>query len=133
MARFPVITMADGTAQPPRSLRAVVNSGEKSCENAFSTALNGDDPSLAAQHTWTFVRAGRQLEGAQVIKGWDPSAEWAAHLATVCHIPAVCATPEACAEDVDAVIVVDDGTGDQEAGEPPLMLLLPPLPSPRYL
>lgn len=79
---------------------------------AFATALNGDDPALAAQHAWTFVRAGRQLAGARVAKVWDPDAEWAAHLAAVCHIPVVCPTPAACAEDVDAVIVVDDGSGE---------------------
>jgi len=79
---------------------------------AFATAFNGYDAAKAAQHTWTFVRAGRTLPGARVDKIWDPQREWAARLADTCDIAEVCERSEQCAEGVDAAIVVDDGSGE---------------------
>lgn len=80
---------------------------------AFSTAFNGYDADKAAQYQWTFAAASRPLPGAQVVKVWDPDEEWAKRLADVCHIPEVVGKPEECADDVDAVVIVDDGSGAQ--------------------
>ena len=78
---------------------------------AFATAFNGYDPGKAERYQWTFVRASRTLPGARVVKVWDPHREWAERLADACGIPEVSDTPEACADGVDAVVVVDDGSG----------------------
>ena len=78
---------------------------------AFATAFNGYDPAKAERYQWTFVRASRTLPGARVVKVWDPHREWAERLADVCSIAEVADTPEACADGVDAVVVVDDGSG----------------------
>jgi predicted dehydrogenase len=78
---------------------------------AFATAFNGYDPSLCRQYQWTFAPAGRQLDSGRVVKVWDPIREWAERLAEVCAIPLVVDSPEECCEDVDAVIIVDDGSG----------------------
>jgi predicted dehydrogenase len=78
---------------------------------AFASAFNGYDAAKKDQYQWTFAAARRQLDGAQVVKIWDPEREWAERLADVCSIPEVCDSPEQCAEGVDAAIVVDDGSG----------------------
>ncbi len=80
---------------------------------AFATTYNGYDEEKSKQYEWTFAAASRQLEGARVVKVWDPDMEWAKRLADVCDIPEVCAKPEECAEGVDAAIIVDDGSGEQ--------------------
>ena len=80
---------------------------------AFATTFNGFDEAKAKQFTGTFVRAKRRLEGAQVVRVWDPHKESAARLADVCSIPKVCDSPDECAEGVDAVIIIDDGSGEQ--------------------
>ena len=80
---------------------------------AFATAYNGYDDEKARQYEWTFVRASRRLEGATVVKVWDPHKEWAERLADVCNIPEVCDTSDECAEGVDAVVIVDDGSCKQ--------------------
>lgn len=77
---------------------------------AFSTAFNGYDDEVAKQHEWTFVRSAARIDGCRVVKVWDPRREWAERLAKACHIEEVVDSPEAASEDVDAVIVVDDGT-----------------------
>ena len=93
---------------------------------AFATALNGCDRPEAEKYKWCFVRAGRRLEGAQVVKVWDPDIEWARRLAQVCHIAEVCEHPDACSEGVDAAIVVDDGSGEHgQYGITPLRRGLP--------
>ncbi len=79
---------------------------------AFATTFNGYDAAKAAGYEWTFAAAGRTIEGARVVKVWDPHKEWAERLAEVCSIPQVCDSPQECTEDVDAVIVVDDGSGE---------------------
>ncbi len=79
---------------------------------AFSTVFNSYDPDKASQYEWTFAAASRTIEGAQVVKVWDPQIEWAERLADVCNIPEVCHQPEECTEDVDAVIIPDDGSGE---------------------
>ncbi|MSS72047.1 MAG: Gfo/Idh/MocA family oxidoreductase [Candidatus Latescibacteria bacterium] len=56
--------------------------------------------------------ARRRIEGARVIKVWDPDPIWAERLAETCDIPEVCETPEACSEGVDGVVIVDDGSGE---------------------
>ena len=79
---------------------------------AFASTFNGYDAEKKARHEWTFAASGRRVEGAQVVKVWDPKREWAEKLADVCSIAEVCDDPAACAEGVDAVVVVDDGTGE---------------------
>lgn len=80
---------------------------------AFSGTYNGFDEAKATQWEWTFARAEKRIQGAQVVKIWDPHKEWAERLAEACYIPEVCDTPEDCADDVDGVIIVDDGSGEQ--------------------
>lgn len=80
---------------------------------AFATAFNGYDEEAAKLCTGTFVRSGRRLPDARVVKVWDPDRAAAERLATACGIDEVVDSPEAAAEDVDAFIVVDDGTRHQ--------------------
>ncbi len=80
---------------------------------AFSTTFNGFDPVKAKQWQWTFASGEKRIEEAKIVKIWDPHKEWAERLAEVCYIPEVCDTPEDCADDVDGVIIVDDGSGKQ--------------------
>jgi len=88
---------------------------------AFSSTFNGFDAVKAKQWEWTFASGEKRIEGAQIVKVWDPHKEWAERLAEVCYISKVCDTPEDCADDVDGVIIVDDGSGRQsEYAEYPL-------------
>jgi predicted dehydrogenase len=80
---------------------------------AFATTFNGWDEEKAKQHQWIFVRSQRRLEGARVTRVWDPHKDWAQRLADACDIPKVCDSADECSEDVDAVILIDDGTGEQ--------------------
>jgi len=80
---------------------------------AFSTAFNGFNDNVAKQYEWTFVRSAARIDGCQVVKVWDPHREWAERLAAACNIDEVVDSPEAAVENVDAVIVVDDGTRHQ--------------------
>jgi predicted dehydrogenase len=88
---------------------------------AFASTYNGFDAVKVKQWNWTFATAEKRIQGAQIVKIWDPHREWAERLAEACYIPQVCETPEACADDVDGVIIVDDGSGKQsEYAEYPL-------------
>lgn len=88
---------------------------------AFSSTYNGFDATKAKQWDWTFASGEKRIQGARIVKVWDPHREWAERLAETCYIPEVCDTPEDCAEDVDGVIIVDDGSGKQsEYAEYPL-------------
>lgn len=80
---------------------------------AFSSTYNGFDESKAKQWDWTFASGEKRIKGARIVKIWDPHREWAERLAEACYIPEVCETPEDCADDVDGVIIVDDGSGEQ--------------------
>ena len=80
---------------------------------AFASTYNGYDEQKSKQWDWTFAASGRRLEGARIVKVWDPDKEWAERLADACFIPEVCDTPEDCSKDVDGVIIVDDGSGNQ--------------------
>jgi predicted dehydrogenase len=81
---------------------------------AFASTFNGfDDAKVKALWPGTFVRAQRRLEGARVVRVWDPQREWAQKLADICGIERACATPEEACEGVDAVLLVDDGSGEQ--------------------
>jgi predicted dehydrogenase len=80
---------------------------------AFATTCNGFDAAKRKQFEGTFVAAKRRIEGVQVVRVWDPLKTSAEKLAAVCGIPTVCDTADECAEDVDAVLIVDDGSGEQ--------------------
>ncbi|MCC7494718.1 MAG: Gfo/Idh/MocA family oxidoreductase [Fimbriimonadaceae bacterium] len=80
---------------------------------AFASAFNGYDDEYRKQFQWTFAASTERLPDCQVVKIQDPHREWAERLATACHIPQVVDTYEEAAEDVDAVIVVDDGSRKQ--------------------
>ncbi|MBD3184653.1 hypothetical protein GF312_20400 [Candidatus Poribacteria bacterium] len=80
---------------------------------AFSSTYNGYDETKSKQWDWTFASGEKRIDGAKIVKVWDPHREWAERLAQTCYIPEVCNTPEACADDVDGVIIVDDGSGKQ--------------------
>lgn len=80
---------------------------------AFSTTFNGWDDEKAKQLKGTFVKSGRKLDGARVVKMWDPDKAAARALADVVGIETVTDTPEQCCDGVDAVLIVDDGSGSQ--------------------
>jgi len=80
---------------------------------AFATSCNGFDEAKRKQIEGTFVAAKKRIEDVQVVCIWDPMKEAAQRLADVCGIGRVCDTPEQCAEGVDAVAIVDDGSGEQ--------------------
>jgi predicted dehydrogenase len=80
---------------------------------AFATACNGFDAEKRKAFEGTFVAAKKRVAGASVVKIWDPVRESAQRLADVCGIPQVCASVEECTEGVDAVAIVDDGSGAQ--------------------
>jgi predicted dehydrogenase len=80
---------------------------------AFASTFNGYDEAKKSQYEWTFAAAKKPIEDARVVKVWDPHKEWAERLADVCSIPEVCDAPEECSEGVDAVIIIDDGSGRQ--------------------
>lgn len=80
---------------------------------AFCTTFNGWDAEKSTQFKGTFVKSGRRLDSARVVKIWDPDQSAAAALAAVCNVPTVARTPEECCEGIDAVLIVDDGSGEQ--------------------
>jgi predicted dehydrogenase len=80
---------------------------------AFCTTFNGWDEMKRAEFQGTFVKSGRRLAGARVVKVWDPDQSAAAALANACSIESVASSPEACCAGVDAVLIVDDGSGAQ--------------------
>lgn len=80
---------------------------------AFATIFNGYDEEKAKSFKGTFVKAARRLEGARVVKIWDPDKAAATAIADICGIETVADTAEQCAADVDAVILIDDGSGAQ--------------------
>jgi len=80
---------------------------------AFATACNGYDEVKRKQFQGTFVAAKKRIEGARVVKSWDPVKAAAERLADVCGIPTVCDSAEECCEGVDAVAIPDDGSGEQ--------------------
>lgn len=81
---------------------------------AFSTIFNGwDEEKAKAFKGTTFVKSGQQIEGAKIVKIWDPDKEAAKALADVCGIETVVDRPEQCSEGVDAVLIIDDGSGAQ--------------------
>lgn len=79
---------------------------------AFATCFNGFDEQKAKEWKGTFVRSGRRIEDARVVRVWDPQKEWAQRLADICSIEKVCDSAEECADGVDAVLIVDDGSGE---------------------
>lgn len=79
---------------------------------AFATCCNGFDEVKRRQLTGTFVASKRRIDGVQVVKIWDPVPDAARKLAEVCAIPHVCGTADECSEGVDAVAIVDDGSGE---------------------
>jgi len=80
---------------------------------AFATACNGFDEAKRKEFEGPFVASKKRLEGVQVVCIWDPLRAAAEKLAEVCGIPKVCDTPEQCSEGVDAVVIPDDGSGEQ--------------------
>jgi predicted dehydrogenase len=80
---------------------------------AFATTFNGWDEAKARECQGTFIRSAKRLEGARVTRIWDPLREAAERLAAACAIEKVCASAEEACEGVDAVLLVDDGSGEQ--------------------
>lgn len=80
---------------------------------AFATACNGFDQAKRKQFEGTFVAAQKRIEGARVVCIWDPVKASAERLADICNIAKVCDSADQCAEGVDAVAIVDDGSGEQ--------------------
>jgi predicted dehydrogenase len=80
---------------------------------AFSTTFNGWDEEKSKLWKGTFVRSGRRVEGARVVKVWDPDENAARQLADICGIESVAASAEEACTGVDAVLIIDDGSGAQ--------------------
>lgn len=80
---------------------------------AFATTFNGWDDGKAAEFEGVFVKSQRRLGSAKVVKVWDSNPQAARAMASACRIETVTDTPEQCCEGVDAVILIDDGTGEQ--------------------
>src|SRR5437867_231178 len=74
---------------------------------AFATTFNGWEDAQVAQFQGTFVRSQCRLDGARVVRVWDPLPEPARRLAGACSIETVCSSPEETCEGVDAVILID--------------------------
>ncbi len=79
---------------------------------SFATTFNGWDEEKAKLLRGTFVKSGRKLDGGRVVKIWDPDKDAARALADTCGIESVTDTPEQCSDGVDAVLIVDDGSGE---------------------
>lgn len=84
---------------------------------AFASTFNGYDAEKKAKtydaNKYTFAASGKIVPDCRVVKVWDRIPEAAELLADVCNIPEVADTAEACCDDVDAVVIVDDGTARQ--------------------
>jgi predicted dehydrogenase len=80
---------------------------------AFATTFNGWDDAKAKEWKGTFVRSGQRIETARVVKVWDPDKAAAQQLAAVCGIEHVADRVEECSAGVDAVLIIDDGSGEQ--------------------
>lgn len=80
---------------------------------AFATTFNGYDEEKAKNFKGTFVKAAKRIDGGKVVKIWDPDKTAATAIADICGIETVAATPEECVEDVDAALLIDDGSGAQ--------------------
>src|SRR6185295_11807528 len=80
---------------------------------AFATTFNGWDEAKAKEFPGTFIRSAKRLEGARVTRIWDPLREAAECLAAACSIEKVCSSAEEACEGVDAVLLIDDGSGEQ--------------------
>jgi predicted dehydrogenase len=80
---------------------------------AFATTFNGWDATKVGRWKGTFVKSGRKLDTAKVVKVWDPDKAAAQQLADICGIADVADTPEQCSDGVDAVLIIDDGSGAQ--------------------
>lgn len=80
---------------------------------AFATTFNGFDEEKAKAFKGTFVKSAKRLEGAKVVKIWDPDKDAAVAIADICGIETVAGTPEDCVTDVDLALLIDDGSGAQ--------------------
>lgn len=80
---------------------------------AFATTFNGFDEEKAKAFKGTFVKSAKRIDGAKVVKIWDPDQTAAAAIADICSIPTVAASPEECVTDVDLALLIDDGSGAQ--------------------
>jgi predicted dehydrogenase len=80
---------------------------------AFATAFNGFDEEKAKAFKGTFVKSAKRVEGAKVVKIWDPDHTAAAAIADICGIGTVAGSPEECVTDVDLALLIDDGSGAQ--------------------
>lgn len=78
---------------------------------AFATTFNGFDEEKAKAFEGTFVKSAKRIEGAKVVKIWDPDKTAAAAIADICGIETVAGSPEECVTDVDLALLVDDGSG----------------------
>jgi predicted dehydrogenase len=83
----------------------------------FSCCFNGYDESQLEAHAgegkFPFNPVPRKFDDVKAVKIWDPVREAAEHLAAIVGIDQVCDTPEQATEDVDCVIIPDDGSGSQ--------------------
>jgi predicted dehydrogenase len=93
---------------------------------AFATIFNGWDEEESKNFSGTMIKSTRQIPDCVVTKVWDPLPEAAKRMAAACKIETVCPTPQACCDDVDAVILIDDGSGRQwQYAEHPLRRGIP--------
>jgi len=91
---------------------AVCFEGKRGCNhgNAYSSMFNGWDRERAQELDYPTGGAGDvRVEGARVVKIYDPDREAAQMMAEIYDIDEVVDSPEALTEGTDAVIVADSG------------------------
>ncbi len=59
------------------------------------------------------MKSAKRIEGAKVVKIWDPDPAAATAIAGICGIETVAASPEECVNGVDLALLIDDGSGAQ--------------------
>lgn len=95
---------------------AVAFEGTRGCHhgNAFASMFNGWDRERAQQLGYPTGGAGdTRVEGARVVRIYDPDREAAEMMAEIYSIDEVVDSPEALTEGVDAVIAADSGEYDK--------------------
>jgi len=80
---------------------------------AFATTFNGFDEEKAKAFKGTFVKSAKRIEGAKVVKIWDPDKTAATAIADICGIETVADSAGDCVTDVDLALLIDDGSGAQ--------------------
>lgn len=90
--------------------------------NVWASILNGFDATRAEAVGWPQIGSDqRRLEGARIVRLWDPSRANAERMAQVYGIEEVCDSPEELAQGVDAALFAETGRFDMLPSAAPLL------------